>query len=225
MIAVTEPESRATTPRVEWPISELSTGDGYATMTTCLIPRPIAWVSTLSGAGVDNVAPHSFNTVAGIDPLTVCFVSIGVKDTLTNVRDTGEFVLCIGSEHQSALINDSATALDDATSEFDAAVIPREPSTAVRPPRIAGAPIALECRVSGEHATGDSYMVFGEVLLIAVDERVLAADGRPDPRLVAPVARLGRNQWCRMGDVFTLDRIAADDWHAGRRTEPPGFTG
>jgi flavin reductase (DIM6/NTAB) family NADH-FMN oxidoreductase RutF len=209
--------------RQEWLIADLEPSVAYATTTTCLIPRPIAWVSTVAPDGRDNVAPHSFNTVAGIDPLTLCFVSVGVKDTLRNVRATGEFVVNIGGEAQTALINDSGTALAGEHSEFDAAGIAREPSTTVRPPRVAGAPVCFECRVSGEHSIGDCHMVFGEVQLIAVERSVLADDGRPDPRLVAPVTRLGRNQWARLGEVFALDRIRPEDWHAGRRTEPPAF--
>lgn len=215
MIAMTE--------RRELVPADLGVGEGYATMTTCLIPRPIAWVSSRSAEGVDNLAPHSFTTVAGIDPLTVCFVSVGVKDTLRNIRATGEFVLNLGREEQAAAINDSATPLEHGHSEFDAAGLQREPSRRVAPPRVAGAPIALECRAAGEHAIGDCHMVFGEVLLIALDTAVLSEDGKPDPRRVAPVTRLGRNQWARLGEVFALDRIPAEDWEAGRRTDPPRF--
>lgn len=211
------------TDRLELVPADLGIAAGYATMTTCLIPRPIAWVSTRSADGVDNLAPHSFTTVAGTDPLTVCFTSVGIKDTLRNARATGEFVLNLGREEQAAAINDSATALPRGRSEFDAAGLTREPATRVAPPRVAGAPIALECRVSGEHAIGDCCVVFGEVLMIALDRAVLAADGKPDPRLVAPVTRLGRNQWARLGEVFALDRIPVEQWEAGRRTEQPPF--
>lgn len=207
--------------RVEIRVGDLASRAAYQLMTTCLIPRAIAWVSTRSATGVDNVAPHSFNTVAGVDPLTVCFVSVGFKDSLRNARETGEFVLHIGSEHHAAMINDSGTPLPAEHSEFDAAEIPREPSVDVAPPRIAGAPIAMECRVSGEYPIGDCVTVFGEVLRFAIDRRVMAPDGKPDPRLVAPVARLGRNQWSRLGEVFSLDRIARSDWEAGRRSNQP----
>jgi flavin reductase (DIM6/NTAB) family NADH-FMN oxidoreductase RutF len=212
------------TDRLELTVADLDPGDAYATMTTCFIPRPIAWVSTVSIDGVDNLAPHSFTTVAGVSPLTVCFVSVGAKDSLRNVRQTGEFVLHIGGQQQSAVINDSSTALDGTVSEFDAAGIDREPSAAVRPPRVAGAPVALECRAAGEHTIGDSTVVFGEVVVIAIDRTVLADDGKPDPRAIAPVSRLGRNQWARLGEVFELDRIDPGDWASGRRTDAPSFT-
>jgi flavin reductase (DIM6/NTAB) family NADH-FMN oxidoreductase RutF len=215
--------SSASVARRDFVISDLEPSAAYALTTTCLIPRPIAWVSTVSAGGADNVAPHSFTTVAGVDPLTVCFTSVGVKDTLRNTRATGEFVLNIGGQWQVAAINDSATALHEGRSEFDEAGIGREPSVSVKPPRVAGAPVCFECRVSGEHSIGDSHMVFGAVLHVAVAEHVLGPDGHPDPTLLAPVSRLGRNQWATLGEVFGLDRIGADSWQAGRRSEPPAL--
>jgi flavin reductase (DIM6/NTAB) family NADH-FMN oxidoreductase RutF len=207
--------------RLEILISDLDVGSAYSLMTTCLIPRPIAWVSTVAADGTDNVAPHSFNTVAGIDPLTVCFVSVGTKDTLRNVRETGEFVLNIGAEHQARVMNDSATDFDGTVSEFDAADLSREPSLSVRPPRVAGAPISMECRAAGEHVIAGSVMVFGEVLRIALSRACLAADDKPDPAKVAPVARLGRNEWATLGRVFSLDRIKAASWDDGERSPEP----
>ncbi|HEX3898921.1 MAG TPA: flavin reductase family protein [Mycobacteriales bacterium] len=209
--------------RLEIAIADLDVRSAYSLMTTCLIPRPIAWVSSLAASGVDNLAPHSFTTVAGIDPLTVCFVSIGTKDTLRNVRETGEFVLNIGTERQARVMNDCATDFDGQVSEFDAAGLEREPSLSVRPPRVAGAPISMECRAAGEHVIAGSVMVFGQVLRIGIARACLAADGRPDPRLVAPLARLGRNQWATLGEVFALDRIKAADWDGGERSPEPGL--
>lgn len=83
-----------------------------------------------------------------------------------------------------------ATPFPAGVSEFDEAQIEREPSAVVRPPRVAGAPVALACKFLGEHNVGNGYMVFGEVVHIAALHTVLAADGLPDARLVAPVTRL-----------------------------------
>src|ERR1700761_5625155 len=95
--------------RTELRIAELDPGSVYPFLTAALIPRAIAWVSTRSADGVDNVAPHSFTTVAGIDPPTLCFTSVGHKDTLANIRATGEFVLNIGTEAMLHPMNESAT--------------------------------------------------------------------------------------------------------------------
>lgn len=190
----------------------------YPWLTASLIPRAIAWVSTVAADGSDNLAPHSFTTVAATEPPTVCFVSIGHKDTLRNCRDTGEFVLNIGTEALLNGMNDSATPLPQGHSEFDAAALEREPSRTVRPARVASAPVAFECRVSGEHAIGDDVMVFGEVLHIAARADVLADDGYPDARKIAPLARLGRSEWSTLGEIVELDRISWRDWQAGRRS-------
>jgi flavin reductase (DIM6/NTAB) family NADH-FMN oxidoreductase RutF len=207
--------------RLEILIADLDVGSAYSLMTTCLIPRPIAWVSTLGADGTDNVAPHSFTTVAGIDPLTVCFVSVGIKDTVRNIRETGEFVLNIGNEHQARVMNDSATNFGGDVSEFDAAGLGREPSLSVRPPRVAGAPISMECRAAGEHVISHSVMIFGEFQRIALARTCLAEDDRPNPRLVAPLSRLGRNEWATLGRIFALDRITVSRWDDGERSPEP----
>lgn len=190
----------------------------YPWLTASLIPRAIAWVATVSADGVDNLAPHSFTTVAGIDPPTLCFTSVGHKDSLANARATGEFVLNIGSTGLLAAMNDTATDFPGEVSEFDAAGLEREPSLVVAPPRVRASPIAFECRVSGEHAIGNCVMVFGEVVHLAVRRSVLAADGLPDPRAVDPLARLGRAQWSTLGEVIELNRIRWEQWQQGRRS-------
>ncbi|GAB2463754.1 flavin reductase family protein [Jatrophihabitans fulvus] len=203
--------------RLETDPQELGRGT-YPWLTASLIPRAIAWVSSISADGVDNVAPHSFTTVAGIDPATLCFVSVGEKDTLRNVRATGEFVLNVGSDALLHPMNDSATPLPGELSEFDEAGLAREPSRVVRPPRVAAAPVVFECRVSGEYPIGNCTTVFGEIVHIAAHRSVLADDGLPDPIALAPLARLGRSEWSRLGEVFSLERITYDQWTDGRRS-------
>jgi flavin reductase (DIM6/NTAB) family NADH-FMN oxidoreductase RutF len=203
--------------RIELAVADVK-GGIYPWLTASIIPRAIAWVSTQSADGVDNVAPHSFTTVAGVDPPTLCFTSVGHKDTLANVRATGEFVLNIGSSDLLHAMNDSATNFPGSVSEFDAARLEREPSAVVAPPRVRAAPIAFECRVSGEHEIGRCVMVFGTVVHLAARRDVLAADGLPDARAVDPLARLGRAEWSRLGEVIALDRIRYDDWRTGRRS-------
>jgi flavin reductase (DIM6/NTAB) family NADH-FMN oxidoreductase RutF len=204
--------------RVEVRVAEAEPRSIYPWLTASLIPRPIAWVSSRSADGVDNLAPHSFTTVAGVDPPTLCFVSVGHKDTLANVRATGQFVLNIGTEVLLPAMNDSATNFPAGLSEFDAARLRREPSATVAPPRVASAPVAFECRAAGEHEIGNCVMVFGEVLHIAARADVIAADGLPDARAIAPLARLGRSQWSTLGDVFVLERIGYDGWERGERS-------
>ena len=204
--------------RLELTVAEQKPRSIYPWFTASLIPRAIAWVSTVSADGLDNLAPHSFTTVAGVDPPTLCFTSVGHKDTLANIRATGEFVVNIGTESMLHPMNESATNFPHGTSEFDQARLAREPSVAVRPSRVAGAPVAFECRASGEHEIGDCVMVFGEVVHVAADRSVLADDGLPDPRKVAPLSRLGRAQWGLLGEVIDLPRIRFTDWEQGTRS-------
>ena len=204
--------------RTELRVAELDSARVYPLLTASLIPRPIAWVSSVSVEGVDNVAPHSFTTVAGVDPPTLAFTSVGSKDTLRNIRATGEFVVNIGTQAQLHVMNDSATDFPPHAGEFDAVGLGREASQVVRPPRVAGAPVAFECVARGEHEIGNCVMVFGEVVHIAVATEVLSDDGLPDAQLVAPLARLGRTEWSTLGEVFSLRRLKVGEWDDGRRS-------
>lgn len=196
-------------------------GDLYPWFTAGLIPRAIAWVSTVSADRVPNLAPHSFTTVAGVDPPTLCFVSVGAKDTLANVRATGEFVLQLGSWSQLAQMNDTATPMPPEQDEAALAGIAMVPGTAVGAPRVAQAPIAFECRARGEHTIGECVMVFGEVVHLSVDSAVLGADGLPDAAALDPVSRLGRSEWGRLGEVFAWDRLTWPQWQNGERSPQP----
>ena len=184
---------------------ELGTGI-YPWLNSVVVPRPIAWVSSRSATGVDNLAPHSFFTVAGIDPPVLSFTSVGEKDTLRNVRATGEFVVCMSTEALADRVNLTATDFPADTSEFDAVGVTREPSAVVAPPRVAESPVALECRFVDERSFGSCTVVFGEVVHLAVDTAVLV-DGRPEISLLRPVARLGANEWCSVGEIVDRRRI------------------
>jgi flavin reductase (DIM6/NTAB) family NADH-FMN oxidoreductase RutF len=178
----------------------------YPWLNSVVVPRPIAWVSTRSATGTDNLAPHSFFTVAGIDPPVVSFTSVGEKDTLRNVRASREFVVCMSTEALAEQVNRSATDYPADTSEFDTAGVTREPSLRVAPHRVKESPVALECRYVDERTFGTCTVVFGEVVHLAVDEAVLR-DGRPEIALLRPVARLGANEWSAIGEVTDRRRV------------------
>lgn len=184
--------------------------DVYALLNSIVVPRPIAWVSTRSGAGVDNLAPHSYFTVSSVQPPVVQFTSVGVKDSLRNVRETGEFVVNVSTQPLVDAVNRTATGFAPAVDEFQVAGLAAEPSEMVTPPRVAASPVALECCFVGERSFGASTVVFGEVLHIAVDPSVLR-DGEVAPDLLAPVARLGGSSWSALGAVFDLERIPVED--------------
>ncbi len=186
-------------------------------MNTLVAPRPIAFVSSLSGSGVGNLAPFSFFALGGGNPQSIAFCPItdrhGVpKDTLRNVMDTGEFVVNVVSRAMAERVNQASAPYPPAVDEFDATGFTRVPSELVRPPRVAEAPAAFECRVFTivPHGTGPfaANWVIGEVLLLHVDDAVMGADGLPDTAKVNPVARMGRQEWAEVSaaNMFSLER-------------------
>jgi flavin reductase (DIM6/NTAB) family NADH-FMN oxidoreductase RutF len=192
-------------PRRDYDPAELGSAV-YPLLNSVVVPRPIAWVSTTSAEGVDNLAPHSFFTIAGIDPPVVQFTSVGAKDSLRNALATGEFVVALCSEPLLEQVNRTGTDYPPDTSEYDAVGLTRESSWLVTPPRVAESPVNLECRLVGTRAFGDCTVVFGQVVHVAVDEAVLR-DGRPAVDLLRPLARLGADEWSTIGMVTDHRRI------------------
>ena len=183
----------------------------YPILTSIVVPRPIAWVSTRSAGGVDNLAPHSFYTVACVNPPVVQFTSVGRKDSLRNVEETREFVVNFAPESLFEQINATSTNFPTEQSEFDEVGIALEPAETVAPYRVADSPAAIECELHSTVTMGDSTVVFGRVKLVVVSEAAMR-DGRPAIDLLAPLARLGGIQWGTVGGVRAIRRIPYDKW-------------
>ncbi|MFB7369913.1 flavin reductase family protein [Streptomyces sp. NPDC056222] len=181
----------------------------YRLLTATVVPRPIAWISTTSADGTDNLAPHSFFTISSVTPPVVQFTSVGRKDSLRNIEDTGAFVVNFAPEPLFEQINATATDFPRGVSEFDACGVEREPSLRVKPPRVAHAPVALECELHSTLRIGDSTVVFGRVVHAAVDEAVMV-DGHPEITLMRPLTRLGRNEWGTLGGIQEIARVPYD---------------
>jgi flavin reductase (DIM6/NTAB) family NADH-FMN oxidoreductase RutF len=179
--------------------------DPYQLLTSVVVPRPIAWVSTLDADGVGNLAPHSFFSVACAHPPIVSLTSVGAKDTLANVLATGEFTVSVATEALQEQVNATSAPYDASVDEAAALGVRMAPSTTVAPPRVADSPAALECRLHSTHQLGDSTLVLGEVVVFWVDDDAMV-DGLPAIERLRPVSRLGRNQWGRPPEVFALDR-------------------
>jgi flavin reductase (DIM6/NTAB) family NADH-FMN oxidoreductase RutF len=197
--------------RVDFDPEAMPGADFYRFLTSVVIPRPIAWISTVTPDGsTENLAPHSFFSIASTDPPIVQFTSIGRKDSLRNVEDTGEFVVNFSSEPMLELINATATDFPRSVSEFDYAGIEREPSLHVRPSRVAASPVVLECRSHTTLRMGNATLVFGRVLHAAVNEdRVI--DGRPSSERLFPLTKLGGDEWGTLGKVLHLNRIPYEE--------------
>lgn len=190
----------------------------YPLLGALVIPRPIAWVSTRSASGVDNLAPHSFFTVVSTDPPIVLVSSMGEKDTVRNARETGEFVVCGSPGDQIEAINLTAVEFPPDVSEFEAVGLTPEPSLMVAPPRVAESPYALECRLVRIDPMGNGLVIYGEIVCIAVDERVMV-DNRVDAQRLNPVARLGGVDWSLLGDVVSRRRLSLEEFAEERAEE------
>lgn len=178
----------------------------YRLLTASVVPRPIAWVTSRSADGVGNLAPHSFYTVACANPPIVQFTSVGAKDTLRNVRESGEFVINLAGEAMAEAINASSARFPADVDEAAALGVRLEPSALVAVPRVADAPVSIECRLHSTLELGDSTLVLGDVVAVTVRREALAEDGLPDIAALRPLSRLGRNQWGGPPPVFALDR-------------------
>ncbi len=196
--------------------AELGARPFYKLLTSVVVPRPIAWVSTRSAAGVDNLAPHSFFTVSCVDPPMVQFTSVGVKDSLTNVQETGAFVVCIATEPMFEQVNASGTNFPAGVDEFAAVGLTAEPSLMVAPARVAESPVALECRLEQALTLGDSTVVIGRVVHAAVNADLFDGDphdgGLPTIGRLRPLARLGRDEWSTIGEILEITRIPHREW-------------
>lgn len=195
---------------------ELAWQSTYKLMIGTIIPRPIGWISTIDQSGVPNLAPFSFFTAASANPPTLIFCPLvrssdnKIKDTLRNVRETGEFVVNIVTEKIApAMVQTSAELLSD-IDEFDFAKLEKVPSFVVRPPRVAPSPIHFECRVREiitiSEKPGGGTIVIGDVVHIHVAEDVLISPDKVDPQLLQAVGRMGGPTYCRTKDLFDLPR-------------------
>jgi flavin reductase (DIM6/NTAB) family NADH-FMN oxidoreductase RutF len=198
-------------------VPEMAPADAYRLMISVVVPRPIAWVSSIGADGTTNLAPFSFFNAVGENPLTVMFsLSRRVdrpKDTLRNVQETGEFVLNVADETLALAMVRTSGDWPYGRSEFETAALAMAPSIDVRPPRIANATVAMEARVSQIVPVADtsSTMVLGRPVRFHVREDLMRPNGSVDPTLLSPVARLGGIEYTTLGRVFSVPRPSPDE--------------
>ena len=184
-----------------------SAGGFYRLLTSSIVPRPIAWVSSRSAAGVHNLAPFSFFTVSSTDPPIVQFTTVGgFKHSSDNVRATGEFVINVATEPMLDQVNATSAGFAEDVNEFEAVGVASEPAAVVDCLRVRDSPVSIECVLHQIIEVGNSQVVMGRVVAISVAADVAAADGHPDFTKLAPVARLGRTEWALPGEVVVRDR-------------------
>jgi flavin reductase (DIM6/NTAB) family NADH-FMN oxidoreductase RutF len=181
------------------------TKDFYHLMTSLVIPRPIGWMSTISAAGVRNLAPYSYFNLMGSDPFYVAFGSTGIKDSVTNLREVPEFVANIVSMHVLEEMNFTSGNFPRDEDEYQWAGLTPVPSAKVRPPRVGEARAHLECEMVQIVSDRNTHIVLGRIVHAHVDHSVWR-EGRVDPRLLDPVCRLSGSGYASLGELYNVDR-------------------
>jgi flavin reductase (DIM6/NTAB) family NADH-FMN oxidoreductase RutF len=201
----------------------LSAAESYRLLVGIVVPRPIAWVTTRHADGRINLAPFSCYTFVSSDPPMVA-VSVGrrggiPKDTARNAQRTGEFVVNVVSEALVEPMHLSSAEHPADTSEAELHGVALVPSVTMTTPRVAAAPIALECRLDQVLAFGrlKTDLLIGEVMLFRIDD-ALYRDGKIDSVGMRPLARLGGPNYARLGDIITMPTVG----DAGPRAAKPG---
>jgi len=194
---------------------KLSPRESYPWLINAINPRPIAWVSTISAGGQTNLAPFSFFQGVCASPPTLLFTGANdrtgkKKDSVVNVEQVPEFVVNVVPYALREVMNQTSAPLPHGESEFDRFNIATAPSSRVRPPRVAAAPVAFECKLDRIVRVGEGPLagnvVFGTVLCMHVSETVLGPDGRIDPHKLDTIGRMGGDYYTRTTELFTIKR-------------------
>lgn len=199
---------------MEFNPATLDTGTVYRLLVNSIVPRPIAWISTVSTDGVANLAPYSFFTVASCNPPVLSVTQVNPrdrlsKDTLANLKATGGCVVHIVSAALADAMNATCADYPPGVSEFTAAGIARVPGTTVAVDGVAQAPVRFECRlrqvieISAEPSGGTMMLL--DVVHIHVADNVLA-NGVIDPQLLDAVGKMGGNGYAWTRERFDLAR-------------------
>lgn len=202
----------------------------YNLMMSTILPRPIAWISSVDAQGVTNLAPFAYFMGVCCVPMTVLFCPVVgpaprfKKDTLLNIEQVPEFVVNVATADNVRAVNRSAAPLPRGESEFEFVGATPLPSSRVRPPRVKEARVAYECKVRDilqvSDQPGGGWVVMGTVLAVHVDDEIVDP-ATLDVRLDAlrPVGRLGGSNFVHTTDTFSLKRLRRPEDIAEARAE------
>jgi len=194
----------------------------YKLMIGCVVPRPIVWVSSVDAAGVPNLAPFSYFMAITHDPPTIAFSASprpepggkrGKKDTLRNVEVTREFVVNMVDDALAEQMNVTSGDYAPEVDEFAQASLASAPSVKVKAPRVAAAPINMECRLVQIIPIGNapSNLVIGQIVQLHLRDDVYdPASGRLDMHKLQPVGRLAGHLYTHVHEIFEMKRPSID---------------
>lgn len=175
-------------------------------------PRPIGWISSIGANGQVNLAPYSFFNAVASTPNILMFSSEGMKDSVSNIHETGEFVCSLATWELREQMNRTSAPYARGVNEFERAGLEPAPSNIVKPPRVAASPCALECRllqiVELKDLDGKAlnrFTVFGQVVGVHIDDRYIR-DGMLDTAAMKPITRAGYHDYAVMTEAFTMIR-------------------
>ena len=196
-------------------LTTLPLRDAYQWLTHSILPRPIAWVSTISTEGRTNLAPFSFFQGVTAHPPSLLFVPVNdrhglAKDTLKNIQQVPEFVVNLVPNVLAETMNATSAELPYGESEFETFGIEAAPCVVVRPPRVARAPVSFECVLHQIVPVGEGVIaaniVIGLIKMVHVDDAVIAPNGFPDPEKLDLIGRIGGDGYARTRERFDLKR-------------------
>lgn len=203
----------------------------YDPFKSCVVPRPIGWISTTGRDGIDNLAPFSQFQNITFDPPIVMFSANQTsggkrKDSTVNAEETGQFVWNMATWDLREAVNISSEEFPPEVDEFAQTGLTKAPSRLVRPPRVAESPIHFECeylntvRIPGHGVMGTVDVVFGRVLAVHIADWAMTGDGRIDIPKLRPLARLGYHDYTSVDHVFTMATVMKTDGGAGLEGSP-----
>lgn len=207
---------------------KLDIRDRYALLIGAIVPRPIAWVSTVNENGVTNLAPFSFFTGVTANPMSVCFCPVnnrdGIKkDTLLNVERTKEFVVNMVNEDNLERVNATSAAFPYGVSEFERVGLTQVESLRVRPPRVKETLVSMECKLIQVVTLGagplGGHLVIGKVVMFHADDKVWNG-GKLRHQDLKPVGRMEGSWYARTQDAFELSRPEVEQAMAPKEIPP-----
>ncbi len=187
----------------------------YKLLTGSIIPRPIAWVSTISKDGINNLAPFSYFNAIGEDPPHIMFSTVrgnhSNKDTLNNILDTKEFVVNLVTENLVEQMNISAQNFPANEDEFKHALVTPIASEKIKPMRVKECAVSFECEMVHHyflenHQHGGACVIIGKIVMMHFDNNILLENYKINLENYKPVARLAGANYAKLGEIFSIKR-------------------
>jgi flavin reductase (DIM6/NTAB) family NADH-FMN oxidoreductase RutF len=200
---------------MEFNPNDLETKAIYKLLTGTIIPRPIAWVSTVDDNGINNLAPFSYFNMVGDDPPHIMFSTRrddnSNKDTLNNILTNKQFVVNMVIESLTEQMNATAQSVPSVVDEFDLVGVTPVPSVLVKPMRVKESPIHLECELVHHyflenHKQGGACVIIGRIVHMHFDDNVILEDYKINLETYKPISRLAGSNYSKIGEIFSVKR-------------------